>query len=575
MKKFHIILFLCALVLLIYTVIRITSNRSDNWNKIVPATAEKVLWIFEHGKGDSSFVQVDVPHFQINWGRALMMGLETDWLDTIPQDQPVLFTVNMWESRWFPSPGNTALEEIYSGHRDKDIIKLCKEVLSDYPNIWLRWNPEMEVPANRFPWQNAPFAYIRAFRHLDSVLSVHAPSTRLVWGPAGYPGAPEFWPGDDAAELASITLNSKSEALVSAYPSPGSAGIELKRKLHRLRFLDVPVIILARNKVSPTADDLQYIIGEREAHPEVYRIENENGNEANQSENENGNEAYQNENENGNERQSIRIGLYDPERRLISNDNVEVEHLFTDFEQVDDGRFYTSMKDAEKRNHDLIVTFEPMYPSASERDREVLNKVLAGTYDSLFSQFLTQLSEFNGQIYLRFAHEMEIPIERYPWQSQDPIKYIDAFRYFMDMARSVLPEVQRIWGPAGDRGSLEWYPGDDYVDMISVAIYGLPDKNITDPEKQESFETIYNRKYRRMSFVDKPVFITEFGVKGPDDFQRMWLQNAVSVIRKHNEIVGINYFNMIDNPDVWGEGMKAPDWSLTENTWSEFTEAVK
>lgn len=91
------------------------------------------------------------------------------------------------------------------------------------------------------------------------------------------------------------------------------------------------------------------------------------------------------------------------------------------------------------------------------------------------------------KVYLRYAHEMEIPVTRYPWQSQDPITYIKSYRYFMNFKNPLPANIKRIWGPAGDRGSLEWWPGNDVVDYVSVAIYGLPDKNITDPNRQESF----------------------------------------------------------------------------------------
>ena len=104
---------------------------------------------------------------------------------------------------------------------------------------------------------------------------------------------------------------------------------------------------------------------------------------------------------------------------------------------------------------------------------------------------------------------------------------------------------------------------NDVVDFISIAIYGLPDKNITDPEKQESFNTIFKRKNWRMRFIDKPIFITEFGVKGPEDYQTEWLIKAAKVIGENPQIVGINYFNMTDTPKAWGE-IKPPDWSITK-----------
>lgn len=129
--------------------------------------------------------------------------------------------------------------------------------------------------------------------------------------------------------------------------------------------------------------------------------------------------------------------------------------------------------------------------------------------------------------------------------------------------------IKRVWGPAGDRGSIEWYPGNDVVDVMSIAIYGLPDKNITDPNMQESFKTIFNRKTRRVRFIDKPLFITEFGVKGPEDYQTNWLEGAAKVLREHPGVLGVNYFNMSDTPKAWGD-IKPPDWSITKQTLHHF-----
>jgi beta-mannanase len=121
---------------------------------------------------------------------------------------------------------------------------------------------------------------------------------------------------------------------------------------------------------------------------------------------------------------------------------------------------------------------------------------------------------------------------------------------------------------------LEWWPGNDVVDYISVAIYGLPDKNITDPNKQESFSTIFNRKYWRMRFIDKPLFITEFGVKGPEEYKSNWLEGAAKVIRENRQIVGVNYFNMSDTPKAWGD-IEPPDWSISKKSFYHFLKELK
>jgi beta-mannanase len=131
----------------------------------------------------------------------------------------------------------------------------------------------------------------------------------------------------------------------------------------------------------------------------------------------------------------------------------------------------------------------------------------------------------------------------------------------------------RVWGPAGDRGAMEWWPGEDVVDFVSIAIFALPGKNITDPKKQEPFRAIYERKFRRIHFAGKPVLVTEFGVKGPEDFKRQWLYGAAGVIEKHKEISGVSYFNLADNPEVWGD-IPAPDWSITRATFEKFVEKL-
>lgn len=76
-----------------------------------------------------------------------------------------------------------------------------------------------------------------------------------------------------------------------------------------------------------------------------------------------------------------------------------------------------------------------------------------------------------------------------------------------------------------------------------------------------------------MRFVDKPVFITEFGVKGPEDFQRVWLEEAANTINQYPQVMGACYFNEPDVPKAWGE-IKVPDWSISHATFEHFTDAL-
>ena len=473
----------------------------------------------------------------------------------LPTDLPTLITVQM-----AVSPGqDNVLDEILGGRFDESIKTFCEAITQRKSEIYLRWNPEMEVPVRLYSWQyQSPILYIDAFRYFANRCKTVSPEIRLVWGTAGYPGADEYWPGEEEVDLISITLDGKSEQLATAYPRIANPVMAIKRKIHRMRFMDKPLLILASRKDN---DDPSLSKTIEEAIAEIKKEEHT---------------MYANLtkkppvlNAVTKETSKPEIGVYDPKQFLVKAKSVQAEHLFIDLGNIQDGSFAKEFKAVVARNHDVIITMEPWKDRKMRKDTNVLLNTITGVYDDEFKAVYQVISATTQTVYLRFAHEMEIPIRRYAWQSQDPVLYSKAFRYFMNFDGKRAKNIRRVWGPAGDRGSLEWWPGDDVVDYISVAIYGLPDKNITDPALQESFQTIYSRKQYRMRLVNKPIFVTEFGVKGPEDFQKKWLEEAATVLNAHPEVVGVCYFNLADNPKVWGK-IPAPDWSISKSTFDHF-----
>ncbi|KAA6438492.1 hypothetical protein FEM33_17550 [Dyadobacter flavalbus] len=466
---------------------------------------------------------------------------------------PVLLTIET-----LPSAGDNILENCIDGDYDSKIKALCSAISSKNNVFYVRWNPEMEVPVTLYPWQyQSSETYIRAFRHFTALCRSISPEIKIVWGTAGYPGADEYWPGRDVVDLISITLNTKSEGLTSAYPPEKDMTKVIRRKILRMRFMHKPVLVLeAPGAVADlllTSKLAASIRGIKEEDSTIYSFINT----------ENNIRPY-----NPETARMPLIGVYDPKLLLALSPSVSVEHLFIDLDNFRDGTFEKLFNEVIARNHDVIITFEPWKDERYD-ESTVLSNTIQGVYDNQFRELYRIISNVKQTVYLRFAHEMEIPIHRYPWQSQDPVSYIKAFRYFMNFNKTKAENIKKVWGPAGDRGSMEWWPGDDVVDYVSMAIYGLPDKNITDPNQQEQFGTIYKRKYHRMRFTDKPVFITEFGVTGPEEFQKKWLEDAAAVINSHREIYGINYFNLADNPKVWGD-IPTPVWSISKETFNHF-----
>ena len=531
-------------------------------NSIAFNTTEPVLAMFSFNPGFENRVVENFPHIRVILTDNGKWDINGKLLEEIADTIPVMLTVETWNGKRLNLDFSDPLHKLLKGNYDKAIEGFCKQIIGKRPNVHIRFNPEMEVPAYFLPWQYG-YEYIEAFRYFTEACKRVSPQVKMVWGPAGYPGAMEAYPGDDVVDAATVTIKSDSEQTLDVYPKDYPMAYDIFRRLHRLRFINKPIYVLGS---SQSAND---------------SVDSELVNRITQTINDNREIVYSGRNFSRPGREITKrdtgipeIGLYDPQSLLNTNEHITVEHLFVDFTSLDNGKFEDDFQKVVQRGHDVIVSFEPFRLKNDQTDFQVLRNITAGRYDSEIGKFYKILSQTEQHIYVRYAHEMEIPITRYPWQSQDPVEYIHSYRYFMNFLDVFPRNMSRIWGPAGDRGSIEWYPGDDVVDFVSIAIYGLPDKNITDPEMQETFSTIFNRKIWRLRFIDKPVFITEFGVKGPDEYQRKWLEDAAVVIRNNPQVVGINYFNMSDTPKAWGD-IKPPDWSISAATLNRFIEVLK
>jgi len=532
--------------------------RSYYLNIYYPAN-ERLIGIF-----NASNTEVDLPPGNIVSYKAIWRNT-APWYDkgdieTGLAKHDVMLTVETWLSG--VNYNTNVLAELKKGKFDSQILELSSIISKAPHRAYIRWNPDMEVPTNFYPWQyQSPQAYINSFNYFAKKLKQYAPNAKIVWSPSGYPGDTEYWPGNKYVDYVSITFGSASENSVNFYPPAKTPQGLLRQKLHRLRFINKPVLIVDAGNISQRAFQASWLAGQKKYINKYRQTVYSDSN-------------YADSCKAKPIRKVLQIGVFDPNKQLLNQKAIGVEHLFTDFGEVERGDFEKKFLEVTSRHHDVIVTMEPWKDAAHKADTLTLERILNGTFDQQIKKLFGIISATGQTVYLRWMHEMEIPIHRYAWQSQDPVTYIAAYRYFMQFNGGPGKNIKKVWGPAGDRGSVDFWPGSDVVDYISIAIYGLPDKNITDPDKQEAFSNIFNRKYFRMRFLDKPLFITEFGVKGPERFQDQWLADAAKTINANPHVFGVCYFNLYDNPKAWGS-IKAPDWSITPSSMAKFCSLLK
>ena len=522
---------------------------------------QQVLGVYNRSTNSIIFNNDSVLHYTLNWVNNAEKSLPEKSIKLlIEQKLPIFFNLQIWSGKLISKLDKPVLNAIVTGDFDTKLIAFFKLLDKSKTTIYLRCNAEMEMPLyNKYPWQNqGATLYIISFRHVALLCKKYSPSVKIVWGPSGYPGSEEYWPGNEYVDINSVNIDTAKEIKNDPYPSYSSVEEMTRLKLFRMRFMNKPVYFLSSASVTRASFKNQWL---NELNNKL--IADKNIYQSTIIPFESDTTAIKKIRDT-----NLEIGVYDPRLKLINQPLITIEHIFTDMKSVENGLFKKQFNAVIDRKHDVIVTIEPWKDNSKERDSAILNNTVLGKYDKIWSKLYQEISNIPQTVYLRWGHEMEIPVDRYPWQKQDPVSYIKAFRYFATFQKAT--NIKIVWGPAGDRGSVEWWPGEDVVDFVSIAIYGLPDKNINDYNKQQSFTSIFQNKFHRLRFAHRPIFITEFGVKGPEDYKMKWLKDAAETINKYPEIKGVCYFNFADTPKAWGNA-ETPDWSITPLTFKSFT----
>lgn len=260
---------------------------------------------------------------------------------------------------------------------------------------------------------------------------------------------------------------------------------------------------------------------------------------------------------------SLPYGAFDPEGDYTEASDYLIEHVFLPWEDVS----LVSLLDADQyaldRNRALMVTIEPWTWTRDERNTpDFLRKgILAGYYDSNMRGVCQVIGQLQSPITVRWAQEMERVDGQFIWSDWEPGKYIEAYRRMIDICRNEAPNINVVWSPAGDEGLQRFYPGDDYVDIVGLSIFGLENWEKQTFGGARTFESWLDETYARVAGFGKPVIVAELGFSGSDDYVAQW-EDAVR--KPHPEkplLSGVVYFNQKE-VYPWPDGFGLPDWRL-------------
>lgn len=181
-----------------------------------------------------------------------------------------------------------------------------------------------------------------------------------------------------------------------------------------------------------------------------------------------------------------------------------------------------------------------------------LQEIASGLHDAYIITYIQNLTSIapDMDILVRFAHEMEVrPNYRFSWYSwqgeRNPAAYVEAWQHIVTLSRQINPNIKWVWSPnRADQYSDPFYPGDDFVDYISVTMnLRENDPNYSNYHDFRSFyETIGIREH--LEKYGKRIIISEVGYSNSDEnVKRAYIQSIFDYYEEDPCITAIIFFD--------------------------------
>jgi endoglucanase len=257
------------------------------------------------------------------------------------------------------------------------------------------------------------------------------------------------------------------------------------------------------------------------------------------------------------------FGVYDPGGDFQNDPEVAIEHLFLPWEDI----YLPSLSDADayavERNRAVLVTLEPWTWTVSERNspQALQLGIGEGAYDANITSICGMLGRFVSPVTLRWGHEMDDDNGQFLWAGWDPDTYISAFRRVIDICRISAPNINVMWSPLGEEGMERYYPGDSYVDLVGVSVFGLQAFDQLNFGQDRSFTEIFAPRYIRAARFGKPVVVAELAYSGDADYVDAWEREVRKLRPEYPGLVGVVYFNQKE-VYPWPDDLGYPDWRV-------------
>lgn len=263
---------------------------------------------------------------------------------------------------------------------------------------------------------------------------------------------------------------------------------------------------------------------------------------------------------------AVTPGAYDPHGDYTNDSSSKIEHLFLPWEDVDLMTLNAADDYASERGRSLLITIEPWSWARDWRvsPDDLLGGILGGRYDSNMSAVCSAAAELKSPVTIRWAQEMDDKEGQFTWAFWKPEDYVKAYRRVIDVCRKHLPSARYMWSPKGEEGLEAFYPGDEYVDIVGLSVFGYQSYDQLEVGRDKTFVERTKPGYDRVSGFGKPIAIAELGYEGDDGYVSDWAAEANKPHAEFPDLTAVVYFN---DHEVypWPRNVGRPDWRVANH----------
>ncbi|WP_429812957.1 glycoside hydrolase family 26 protein [Ensifer sp. B1-9] len=261
-----------------------------------------------------------------------------------------------------------------------------------------------------------------------------------------------------------------------------------------------------------------------------------------------------------------KFGAYDPHGDFGAQGDVTTEALFLPWEDVDLASLRTADEYALQRKRNLLITIEPWSWSLDWKltPTQLRDRMLRGEYDPNMEAIANAIAELKSPVVVRWGQEMEDTSGRFSWAGWQPQDWIKAYRHAMDIVRKKAPKAQIMWSPKGLPNLEAYYPGDDYVDLVGLSVFGLEPFDKIEYGRPKTFAEALKPGYDLVAKYNKPIWVAELGWEGSQAYMQPWMNAATQPDPRFPKLAEVVYFNDRDVIE-WPHDLGRPNWRVVND----------